>query len=104
MNKLTRVQRALGGNSKIVIVAVEEKNEIMSKGSSWGHTVDFYVAPKNGSINNIDELQALMLSLIPKLDLPLKIIFVQQSLASFTLMKILAQNLFNAESLSLMRI
>lgn len=60
-----RVRKALGGNSNITIVAVEEKNYLMGRGGSWGHTVDFYVAPKNKSIYAAEELQTFMLTLIP---------------------------------------
>lgn len=68
MNKLTRVRKALGENSKVNIVAVEEKNYLLNGDGTWGHTVDFYVAPKNGGIYNVNELQALIMSLVPELE------------------------------------
>ncbi len=69
MSKLAQVRKALQENPKIIIVSATEENYLSNgPGYPWGHTVDFYVAPKTNGIYSVQELQTLMASLIPGLE------------------------------------
>ena len=65
MSKLSQVRKALQDNPNITIVAAKEINYLPNKHGYFSHTVDFFVAPKNGTLSTGEELQALMMSLIP---------------------------------------
>ncbi|MBP9782381.1 MAG: hypothetical protein KBC50_01465 [Candidatus Pacebacteria bacterium] len=80
MSKLTHVREALKNNLNITIVAALEQNYLPSKSGYWSHTVDFYVAPKNGCVSTANELQALMMSLVPGLELSCKDNFTESDI------------------------
>jgi hypothetical protein len=65
MDKLTLVHAGLNRNSDVTIVAVLEKHYPLGGQNAWNHTVDFYLAPRMGGIYTVDELQELLLSLLP---------------------------------------
>jgi hypothetical protein len=67
MSKLSQVKKALQNNPDITIVATKEINHLPDKDGFFSHTVDFYVAPKNGTVSTAEELQALMMSLVPEI-------------------------------------
>lgn len=66
MSKLAQVRKALEGNPNISIVGAPERNYLPDRSGFFSHTVDFHVAPKSG-IYTAEELQALMMSLVPGL-------------------------------------
>lgn len=66
ISKLEQVRAALLANPNIVIVGAPERNFLPGRDGFWSHTIDFHVAPKNG-VYNAEELQTLMLSLVPDL-------------------------------------
>lgn len=72
MNKLTQIRQALRENPSIKIVKSTEFVELPRSSvnylpSRMEHIVDFYVAPISG-IYDIKSLQALMMSLVPKME------------------------------------
>lgn len=68
MNKLERVRQALRSNRGIAIVGVLEKKQLSDRVGCLGHTIDIYVAPKDGTTYMAKELQELMSSFVPMLE------------------------------------
>src|SRR3989338_6900137 len=68
MSKLTHVRKALQDNPNITIVGALERNYLPGRSGYWSHTVDFHVASKTGGVYTAEELQALMMSLVPGLE------------------------------------
>lgn len=68
MSKLTQVRKALQENPTITIVGAPEISYLPDRNGFWSHTIDFHVAPKKGGLYTVEELQALMMSLIPGLE------------------------------------
>ena len=64
MSKLTTVRKSLETNSEAVIAKVFEKNYLFERNGYLSHTMDFWVAPKNG-LYTVKELQEFMISLVP---------------------------------------
>lgn len=67
MSKLTLVRMALQNNPKIMIVGAPERNHLPDRSECWSHTMDLYVAPRVG-VYEAEELQAMMMSLVPGLE------------------------------------
>jgi len=66
MSKLEIVRKALETNPLVVIVNTETINYLPDRQGYFCHTVDYWVAPKNG-LYTADELQAFMVGLVPDL-------------------------------------
>lgn len=64
MSKLTLVGQSLETNPNVTIARVFEKNYLPERNGFWSHTVDFWVAPKQG-LYAADRLQMFMIRLIP---------------------------------------
>ena len=68
MTKLTQVQKVLQENLDITIVDRSEKNYLPGRCGYFSHTMDFYVAPKTDGVYTAENLQTLMMSLVPGLN------------------------------------
>lgn len=68
MSKLTQVRKVLQENLNVVIVGALERNYLPDRSGLWSRTVDFHVAPKTGGVYTAEELQTLMISLVPELE------------------------------------
>lgn len=67
MSKLSQVKKALLGNPEIIVIATKEINYLPGENGFFSHTVDFFVAPKVGTLSTAEELQTLMMSLVPEI-------------------------------------
>ena len=65
MSKLTIIRQSLETNPEILIAKVFEENYLPERKGHLSHTIDFWVAPKNGLYTAV-ELQAFMMCLIPE--------------------------------------
>jgi len=65
MSKLSIIRKSLEEDPEVVIAKVFERNYLPGRIGYWSHTMDFWVAPKNG-LYTAGELQEFMLSLVPK--------------------------------------
>ena len=65
MSKLTIVRQSLETNPEVVITKVFEKSYLPGRDGFWSHTMDFFVAPKNG-LYTAEELQKFMMGLVPE--------------------------------------
>ena len=78
MSKLKIVRQALETNPDVVLVNADERNYLPGRSGFFCHTVDYWVAPKNG-LYTADELQAFMMELVPNLEPTCKDDFRQYS-------------------------
>src|SRR3989344_3312467 len=67
MSKLTHVRKALQENPNITMIGENECNYLPGRYGFFSHTVDFLVAPTRGAVYDTNELQVLMMSLVPEL-------------------------------------
>ena len=65
MSKLSVVRKSLKENQEVIIVQVITHNYLPGMDERLSHTVDFWVAPRNG-LYTVDELQAFMMRLVPE--------------------------------------
>ena len=65
MSKLSIVKQSLETNPEVVIAKVFENNYLPGRNGYWSHTMDFWVAPKNG-LYTAEELQEFMMGLVPE--------------------------------------
>ena len=68
MSKLSQVKKALEENSAITIIAIKDINYLPGKRGYFSHTIDFLVAPATGTVSKAEELQALIMSLVPEVE------------------------------------
>lgn len=64
MSKLRTVREWLETNPEVIIAKVLENNYLPGRKNCFSHTVDFWVAPKNG-LYTAEELQGFMMGLVP---------------------------------------
>jgi hypothetical protein len=76
MSKLSIVRQALETNPEVIIVSSEEINYLPDRNGFFCHTMDYWVAPKNG-LYTAEELQAFMMRLVPNLEPTCKDDFLQ---------------------------
>lgn len=66
MSKLSIVRQALETNPEVIIVDSQERNYLPERSGFFCHTLDYWVAPKNG-LYTAEELQGFMMGLVPNL-------------------------------------
>ena len=65
MSKLSIVRQALETNPEVIIVDSQERNYLPDRSGFFCHTMDYWVAPKDG-LYTAEELQDFMMSLVPE--------------------------------------